>query len=106
MKIDPNKKYKTRDGQEVSLLHKAPDGWPNPYVIRGLLNENPVSWTDEGRFNTASESHVDLIEVREPREWVMHVKPSSQKVAAIYEDQWEEASQPWERIRVREIIEP
>lgn len=71
MKIDPTKKYRTRGGQEVTLLHRVPDGWPTIYPWRGIVCNSPSSWTDGGEEDIDDEvgSPHDLVEVREPREW-------------------------------------
>lgn len=69
MKIDPNKKYKTRDGKPVTHLHRAPEGWPNSFPWRGIIGENhAVNWNDEGMVYTNEKSHSDLIEDRKPLE--------------------------------------
>ena len=69
MKIDPNKKYTTRDGRPVEFLHRAPEGWPSPFPWRGLADGLIITWRDNGRvFSVDVESSSDLVEVREPME--------------------------------------
>lgn len=66
MKISMDKKYRTRDGRDVRLL--CVDG-PSRQSIIGLVEgkDNPVSWSDEGRFYLHNETSVlDLIEYYEP----------------------------------------
>lgn len=59
-KIDINKKYRTRDGREVTKLQY--DGqMPFPYL--GNVDGVTYGWTPEGRYNSEEESPLDLIEV-------------------------------------------
>ena len=75
MKIDPSKKYTTRDGRPVTLLHRVPEGWPGEYPWRGIVNGQPLSWMDNGSaFSEATESTDDLVEVREPMRIKLWVK--------------------------------
>lgn len=66
-KIDPTKKY-TSNGEPVEFLHRAPDGWPGKYSLRGMVSGLIMYWTDDGRYNIGISSPEDLIEVREPME--------------------------------------
>ena len=69
MKIDPSKKYQTRDGMPVEFLHRAPEGWPGKYPWRGFVERVTVTWDDEGKeFGPNNDRSSDLIEVREPME--------------------------------------
>lgn len=106
MKIDITKKYRTRDGREVKLLHRVPEGWPTEYPWHGIVDGRRLTWTDHGLPNLDdSPNDEDLIEVREPREWVLSVKPGTLKVSEIYEDEGPLDLHGWERVRVREIID-
>ena len=69
MKIDPSKKYTTRDGRPVEFLHRAPEGWPSGYPWRGVVGSGTASWDDDGRFyDDSAQCLQDLVEVREPLE--------------------------------------
>ena len=69
MKIDPSKKYQTRDGKPVTHLHRVPDGWPSNFPWRGLADGSVITWCDNGRaFIDDADSPADLLEVREPME--------------------------------------
>ena len=69
MKIDPNKKYQTRDGVPVTHLHRAPEGWPTNHPLIGIVDGNVTTWDDDGRAHGLhAETPDDLIEVREPLE--------------------------------------
>lgn len=107
MKIDPNKKYRTRDGREVTLLHRAPEGWPNSYPWRGLVSgDHVISWADDGSVGPVQNDRYDLVEVRDPREFDVFVRHDG----TVYH-----SPQPFphnlyvdtkgEVIRVREVIE-
>ena len=69
MKIDPSKKYTTRDGRPVKFLHRAPEGWPGEYPWRGFVDKLSRTWDDDGReFSSKTNTPSDLVEVREPLE--------------------------------------
>ena len=69
MKIDPSKKYTTRDGKPVTHLHRAPKGWPDDLPWRGIAGGVVETWGEDGRaYAPTVESPDDLIEVREPLE--------------------------------------
>ena len=71
MKIDITKKYRTRDGRDVTLLHRLPEGWPTGYPLRGVVGGAESEWTDMGTYLPTIETNNDLIEIREPLEcWV------------------------------------
>lgn len=100
MKIDINKKYRTRDGKPVEYLHRVPEGLPTPYPWRGTVDGNEISWTDEGRLLSGERtSPFDLIEVREPREWTIR---GFEDIDLVYAGP---SLATGEIIRVREIID-
>jgi len=66
MKIDPSKKYKTRDGRPVTCLHRVPEDWPTRHPWRGIVDQEEVRWTDSGNFIEGGTRRHDLVEVREP----------------------------------------
>jgi hypothetical protein len=74
MKIDPSKKYQTRSGRPVTLLHRVPEGWPASRPWRGLVDGNEMDWLDSGTvFYGSVDGSCDLVEVREPmrvRIWI------------------------------------
>ena len=62
MKIDINKEYKTRDGQDVEIVKIYSDGWPIVGYIGNKGDRN--LWSSKGK-NTRGESNLDLVEVIE-----------------------------------------
>ena len=66
MIIDINKKYKTRDGQDVEITYIHPqtsDLWP---VVGYIGEENDAKfWNLEGKNNLKRKSDLDLVEVIE-----------------------------------------
>lgn len=65
--IDVNKKYRTRDGQEVSQLVKFDCCETHP--IYGVIEETLYSWDELGYYNSSKSSgNQDLIEVK-PEVW-------------------------------------
>jgi hypothetical protein len=71
MKIDPSKKY-TSGGHPVEFLHRAPEGYPDPYPWRGMVDGEEFTWTDEG-YHIIGDPHpdLDLTEAVEPKTiWV------------------------------------
>lgn len=108
MKIDINKKYRTRDGREA-IIHTLTGpriGFP---VIASIQDTDANgSWmshdfTDDGRYleSVRNTCGNDLIEVREPREWTLRGNPCG--AGCIVEDG---PSLKCENlIRVREIID-
>lgn len=116
MKIDINKKYRTRDGREVRLLHRAPEGWPTSYPWRGIVGDaSRLTWTDHGVQDLDdSPNDDDLIEVREPREWQISVVTEEvfektyrigYPIGSVSSYQNGDDEQGYEVIRVREIID-
>ena len=58
--IDITKKYRTRDGREITgLKHHEND----PYVFLGLVDGWPRTWTKTGAYWVSEEGFFDLIEV-------------------------------------------
>ena len=81
MKIDPSKKYTTRDGRPVECLHRAPEGWPGGYPWRGVVGGGSQTWDDNGRaFSDDIKSRCDLLEVREPLEVLIVVDAKNRHV--------------------------
>jgi hypothetical protein len=104
MKIDINKKYRYRNGESARILCvDAPGDQP---VISLDGSGDTFAHNAAGQFFLYNEeSSLDLIEVREPREWTLCVKLGTLKVSEIYEDQGPLDLHGWERVRVREIID-
>jgi hypothetical protein len=104
MKIDINKKYYYRNGEPARIICvDAPGDQP---VISLDGSGDTLKHKATGQFFLSNdESSLDLIEVREPREWVLSVKPGTLKVSEIYEDEGPLDLHGWERVRVREIID-
>ena len=102
MKIDINKKYRTKEGHDVEFLHRVPEGWPTEWPWRGIAEGCKISWRDDGSCGVSPDAPLDddLIEVREPREgWIAAHQMCSTAAAA-------EAYSGINRvIRVREIID-
>ena len=68
MKIDMDKKYKTRDGQDVRIIRINAETWDNNWPVVGFIGEEEEYarlWTSEGKNDTMGESDLDLIEVVE-----------------------------------------
>lgn len=66
--IDITKKYKTRDGREVTQLVKF-EGVESYTPILGVVNGAIYRWREDGKYlNHYCNSDQDLIEVKEPRE--------------------------------------
>lgn len=72
-----NKKYRTRDGREV-IIHAERCPNPTKPLIVSIRNTNDVGWwtthyPESGRFvdYRPGENDLDLIEVREPREFLI-----------------------------------
>ena len=111
MKIDINKKYRTRDGREVRLLHRVPEGWPTSYPWRGIVGDaSHLTWTDHGVQDLDDPpSDDDLIEDREPREWTLAVSVggAAYKAGEIsgQRTQDQSFSEFWVPVRVREILD-
>ena len=70
MKIDINKEYKTRDGQDARIVRiytgsSALSDWPK--VVEGFIGEEEEEygrlWTSEGKYYSERESDLDLVEV-------------------------------------------
>ena len=67
IKIDINKKYKTRDGQDVTINYIYYDGLHGAWPVNGCIGEeeDDYRWTSEGKYDLERESDLDLIEVIE-----------------------------------------
>lgn len=110
-KIDPNKKY-TSGGNPVEFLHRAPEGWPSPYVWNGLVDEGEMSWTDEGLhdIDDGTNPQRDLIEVLEPLEVmvVFNCNGEPEAITTSTIDGWDTAfpkNAPHTIRKFREVIE-
>ena len=113
MKIDINKKYRTRDGR-AAVVHTTSGPRENHPVVASIEDFSAeggwksASFTDTGRmFFDRPENPLDLIEVREPREfWVTFPKDCNQSSQGIaYKHSIGEVPEHREMIRVREIID-
>lgn len=119
MKIDINKKYRTRDGREARLF-TTESRIINAPVTGEVLNEDgewrSYGWLDNGQSVSRSGNTYpqnDLVEVREPREWDIRVGTNGNTVKGdgrIIAEQLQGDRTPGDRdtfevIRVREIID-
>lgn len=121
MKIDINKKYRYRNGGPVRILAvdaKGPndDGEWQPVIV---LDENAGEVTFhclDGKFSGKDNDELDLIEVREPREYevVVSTAENTRYERSVIDgkatDDLESGDRrvplgKWEIIRVREIID-
>jgi hypothetical protein len=66
--IDITKKYKTRNGHEVTNLLRLPEPLASgtSYPIFGLLDGELSTWQDDGHVYEDMNDDLDLIEVKEP----------------------------------------
>lgn len=108
MKIDINKKYRYRCGDEarilcVDLVGPNDDGRPQPVASYGGCGEEVLFHFEDGVFDKPdSDDPFDLIEVREPREWKAEGYSASRRLLAITDGP---PIATGEQIRVREIID-
>lgn len=65
--IDLTKKYKTRDGQEVTNLMRLPEPLANAaaYPIFGLVDGELNTWMNDGHIYNDINDDFDLIEARD-----------------------------------------
>ena len=106
MKIDINKKYRYRMGEPVQILAVDLDGplnggKPQPVAAYDAKAHEVTFHHSDGRFDYGeANDSLDLIEVREPREW--YLEPNDITCDGFYV-----TTEPGERptIRVREIID-
>jgi hypothetical protein len=105
MKIDINKKYRTRDGREVKLF-TTESRIPNIPVTGEARAQaaqwQSFGWREDGRAFTGRGNpypQLDLIEVREPREWWLNPNPCT------CDGFYVETSPGEGRIHVREVID-
>ena len=95
MKIDPSKKYTTRDGRPVEFLHRAPEGWPGEYPWRGIVGSGTASWDDDGRFyDDSAQCLQDLVEVREPLEVQLVVDSKGEVFTGKRQAAWYDSTIP------------
>ena len=106
MKIEINKKYQTRDGGDV-VIH-ATDGPREGYpVIASVSSPGAIGgwfvrdFSDQGIQVSGELTELDLIEVIEPREWVIR---GHTRIEANVVDSGPIARYG-ESVRVREIID-
>ena len=98
MIIDINKKYKTRDGQDVMIRKIHPESSDLLWPVVGFIGEQEEAdlWTSEGKYGLQRESKLDLIEVVEtatppkssnPKDIIGLTKPSLSAVPmrSVYE---------------------
>lgn len=113
MKIDINKKYRTRDGRGA-VVHTTSGPRENYPVVASIEDFSAeggwksASFTDTGRmFCDRPENPLDLIEVREPRELFINIYSDDYGAAyATAEEAAIKRGSGWvETIRVREIID-
>ena len=108
MKIDPSKKYTTRDGRPVTHLHRVPDGFKTKYPWRGIIYQEEVRWTDSGTFIEGSTRSHDLVEVREPLEIELVVTGNGKWFATLLNtDHWDKVNPnnaPHRTAKFREVM--
>jgi len=70
MKVELNKKYKTRDGRDV-VIYEIHLTELQEYSVHGAIftggSWSIRSWSDEGEWISGSENQYDLIEVKEKK---------------------------------------
>ena len=75
MKISMDKKYKTRDGQEVRIY--AVDVEDAEYSVHGAIKYNdgwvPESWLDHGGYRVDVSCKYDLIEIKSEKEQLIEL---------------------------------
>ena len=104
MKIDINKKYRTRDGQQVTQLMRVPTGSDCLYPWTGVINGEWETWTDDGLYSpNEKDGGSSLVEIREPREWKASVSRADGKIYTY--NMGDENYAVYEVVRVREIID-
>ena len=109
MKIDINKKYRYRMGDPVRILcvdavGPKCNGRPQPVAALDSKAGEVTFHFEDGGFDAChGNDSLDLIEVREPREWKATVIKGSGKLCAY--DDGDEFLHQYEAIRVREIID-
>ena len=104
MKIDINKKYRYRNGGSARIL--CIDGPGDQPVISLDETGDALNHSADGRFfRDKKEASLDLIEVREPREWELAI--NKQDAALVYSRGIKglKHNPEWEIVRVREIID-
>jgi hypothetical protein len=102
MKIDINKKYRTSDAKWPVTIVSVNGPYPGfPVVGYAHAKSNPLlcQWTEAGGY--PGNTNLDLIEVREPREWEITCYDDGSMRVNI----GGLASPRGETIRVREIID-
>ena len=109
MKIDINKKYRTKSDQWPVTIVSTDGPYPGfPVVGYAHHTGTPLlcHWSEDGKY--PANTNVDLIEVREPREWKAVVVTGDPVLAdgslANYAE-GDEEDPKYEIIRVREIID-
>jgi len=102
MKIDINKKYRTSDAKWPVTIVSVNGPYPG-FPVVGYAHSSSVPllshWTEDGGY--PANTHLDLIEVREPREWEIRCHEDGSigvSVGGL-------AAPRGETIRVREILD-
>ena len=98
MKIDISKKYRYRNGVEARVL--CVDAPTEDPVISMTPSGEIVTHRIDGKFYEINDDECDLVEVREPREWVIRSYHNGRPAI------WSGPNmEPDDEIRVREIID-
>ena len=114
MKIDITKKYRYRMGLPVRILcvdaaGAFQGGEPQPVIVWDAKAAEATAHFADGRFVSHSQDNaLDLIEVREPREWtaVVALEGSLMPTGTLtHYDPEDDYAPHYEVIRVREIID-
>jgi hypothetical protein len=114
MKIDITKKYRYRMGDPVQILAVNLDGpmnggKPQPVAAYDAKAHEVTFHHADGRFDCCEQNDaLDLIEVREPREWKATVALEGAPMPAgtlTHYDPEDDEARHYEVIRVREIID-
>lgn len=107
MKIDPGKKYKTRDGREVANLVRVPENYEAIYPWTGFVEGEWQTWTDAGEYfagcNPDGDSEFNLIEVREPLECWVRIRDDRDEVDEDFFPNKERLNPKWRLFR--EVID-
>jgi hypothetical protein len=102
--IDASKKY-TSGGHPVTLLHRAPEGWPTKFTWRGIVDGVERLWTTEGQYYLGNKSGHDLTEVREPLRAKVAVHPNGNVAHLLNNDTTQSDMSPgWRIIEMIEVM--
>jgi hypothetical protein len=106
MKIDITKKYRTKDAKWPVTIISTDGPYPGfPVVGYAHATSNPLlcHWSQVGGY--PANTNLDLIEICEPREWTLSVKPGTLTVYECHDDAGRLDFHGRERVRVREVID-